>query len=712
MDPDAADAYQPPANEEDATPCADFSGRAAPLVSVHQRISWPEPRGWQGPTSVPHPSRSSPWQPEGGRGSWQWGQSRGGRGNGGPVRGGPGRALSPGHEIRRWLYHSKQRGKVIDGSFLAVSYNILSSQLAADHAPELYWHVPPAVLAWENRRRAILQELRQLAPDIISLQEVDHFDEIQADLASLGYEGTFKGRTGAEMTDGCATFWKADAFSLVAVEELEFRDLNLRENVALLAVLKHQAAPDAPARLLVVANTHILFNPKRGDIKLAQLRHLLAQAHELAQQHAGAPVLVMGDFNSSPESALYQYLSTGQLDLAATDRRNMSGGMESVWHDGRPWQPYRPSTRISILPEPSQSILPVSSTEAARRGISESQNAQAVAAGSADEILEEIPVERGPEGADAPRFETPDDPAVQSGFTGLSASLGRALNNEPGLELKRGRGGQPGPTNEWPASGDSDRQRGSGMDTEEEQVPRRRRLQSEGATGGPAADSDREGSGTSSSGQAESAQNIGFRDRPPDSEEAPELAESTRAPAGAEIAGTSRQQLSGGENFPQLLVNGSLGLESTSTPAAAEPSGRAGVSSGWQSQQRNNWGRRRPPGIDYVWEEEEFLIAAGGGRDSVVRHPLDGLRSAYATVRQPRFRGEATCAREPACTTFHGKARGTVDYIWFSPGLRPIRVLDTPPMQSLQRLRGLPTERWPSDHFCIASEFAFVADSK
>lgn len=51
-----------------------------------------------------------------------------------------------------------------------MSYNILSSQLAADHAPELYWHVPPSVLAWDNRRRAIMQELEQLAPDVISLQ--------------------------------------------------------------------------------------------------------------------------------------------------------------------------------------------------------------------------------------------------------------------------------------------------------------------------------------------------------------------------------------------------------------------------------------------------------------------------------------------------------------------------------------------------------------
>jgi hypothetical protein len=55
-------------------------------------------------------------------------------------------------------------------SFLVLSYNILSSRLAADHAQELYWHVPAHVLSWENRRRAIFQELEQLAPDVICLQ--------------------------------------------------------------------------------------------------------------------------------------------------------------------------------------------------------------------------------------------------------------------------------------------------------------------------------------------------------------------------------------------------------------------------------------------------------------------------------------------------------------------------------------------------------------
>jgi hypothetical protein len=66
--------------------------------------------------------------------------------------------------------HAIRKPTLSAESFLVLSYNILSSRLAADHAQELYWHVPPHVLSWENRRRAIFQELEQLAPDVICLQ--------------------------------------------------------------------------------------------------------------------------------------------------------------------------------------------------------------------------------------------------------------------------------------------------------------------------------------------------------------------------------------------------------------------------------------------------------------------------------------------------------------------------------------------------------------
>ncbi|EFJ30857.1 hypothetical protein SELMODRAFT_89183, partial [Selaginella moellendorffii] len=76
-------------------------------------------------------------------------------------------------------------------------------------------------------------------------------------------------------------------------------------------------------QVLVVANTHILFNPKRGDIKLGQARFDFAQ--ELSSSWGGAQVIVAGDFNSTPSSPLYRYISTAELDVSSLDRRSISG---------------------------------------------------------------------------------------------------------------------------------------------------------------------------------------------------------------------------------------------------------------------------------------------------------------------------------------------------------------------------------------------------
>lgn len=44
---------------------------------------------------------------------------------------------------------------------------------------------------------------------------------------------------------------------------------------------------DAAARI-VIANTHLVFNPKRGDIKLAQLMLLTGKVERQARSRAGA----------------------------------------------------------------------------------------------------------------------------------------------------------------------------------------------------------------------------------------------------------------------------------------------------------------------------------------------------------------------------------------------------------------------------------------
>lgn len=125
------------------------------------------------------------------------------------------------------------------------------------------------------------------------------------------------------------------------------RDLNLNDNTAQVACFRFKNRPTAP--LLVVGNIHVLFNPKRGDIKLGQVRTcnsnsssdacncsrtfysvrraagkqvrwlqvrtLLEAVHRVGCTAAaasgmhGSVALACGDFNSSHHSPLYKYAS-------------------------------------------------------------------------------------------------------------------------------------------------------------------------------------------------------------------------------------------------------------------------------------------------------------------------------------------------------------------------------------------------------------------
>ncbi|XP_018508247.2 carbon catabolite repressor protein 4 homolog 5 isoform X2 [Brassica rapa] len=172
---------------------------------------------------------------------------------------------------------------------------------------------------------------------IMSKMEVDRFDDLDSLLKLRGFEGVHKRRTG-EASDGCSIFWKEKLFKLLHHQEIEFDRFGLRNNVAQLCVLEMNCEdPESKLRVqsseqtstsprrLVVGNIHVLFNPKRGDIKLGQVRLLLERAYKLSQEWGNIPVAIAGDLNSTPKSAIYDFVASADLDTQLHDRRQISG---------------------------------------------------------------------------------------------------------------------------------------------------------------------------------------------------------------------------------------------------------------------------------------------------------------------------------------------------------------------------------------------------
>ncbi|NWH81813.1 ANGE1 protein, partial [Piaya cayana] len=219
--------------------------------------------------------------------------------------------------------------------FRVMSYNILAQDLV-DQSHDLYLHCHPDILNWNYRLPNLLQEIQHWDPDVLCLQEVQenhYLEQLEPTFKEMGFACFYKRRTGTK-TDGCAVCYKHNRFQLISLSPVEYfrpgLDVLNRDNVALVLLLQ----PLLPEGLdlktvspLCVANTHVLFNPRRGDIKLAQMALLLAEIDKIAKTTEGSyyPVILCGDLNSVPYSPLYKFIHNGELSYHGMPAWKVSG---------------------------------------------------------------------------------------------------------------------------------------------------------------------------------------------------------------------------------------------------------------------------------------------------------------------------------------------------------------------------------------------------
>ncbi|NWR52998.1 ANGE1 protein, partial [Regulus satrapa] len=222
--------------------------------------------------------------------------------------------------------------------FRVMSYNILAQDLV-EQGLDLYVHCHPDILNWSYRLPNLLQEIQHWDPDVLCLQEVQenhYWEQLEPTFKEMGFACFYKRRTGTK-TDGCAVCYKHSRFQLISLSPIEYfrpgLDVLNRDNVGLVLLLQ----PVLPEGLglkavspLCVANTHVLFNPRRGDIKLAQVALLLAEIDKIARTTDGSyyPVILCGDLNSVPDSPLYKFIRNGELSYHGMPAWKVVSGQE------------------------------------------------------------------------------------------------------------------------------------------------------------------------------------------------------------------------------------------------------------------------------------------------------------------------------------------------------------------------------------------------
>ncbi|CAB3258843.1 unnamed protein product [Arctia plantaginis] len=232
--------------------------------------------------------------------------------------------------FRTWETVSK-RSYIRDAptfQFKVLSYNVLAQYLLECH-PYLYTDCVPRDLKWNIRASRLYDEITSYAPDILCFQEVQasHLQSFYSKFEEIGYLSIFKQKTGHRQ-DGCAIYFKRSLFEMKDYVSVEFYQPELpilnRDNIGIMVKLVPR---DFPESTVVVATTHLLYNPKRTDVRLAQMQVFLAEIDRFAYYDNGResghhPIILTGDFNSTPDSVVINLLDRGHI--SATSFRDTS----------------------------------------------------------------------------------------------------------------------------------------------------------------------------------------------------------------------------------------------------------------------------------------------------------------------------------------------------------------------------------------------------
>ncbi|MCL7044739.1 hypothetical protein MKW94_009956 [Papaver nudicaule] len=233
--------------------------------------------------------------------------------------------------------------------FRIVSYNILAQcYVKSSYFP----HSPKPCLRFKARSEAVLATLKSLESDFLCIQELDEYDSFyKENVEGLGYSSIYIQRS-AKKRDGCGIFYKCNSAELVLEDTIDYNDLvesvdSVQDETASISSkedfgergdpndprvrLKRDCVgimgafklKDLEQHLIIVANTHIYWDPEWTDVKLAQVKYLLsrlARFKEVASNKFGctSSVVLCGDFNSTPGDKVYEYLISGNSPVIPT----------------------------------------------------------------------------------------------------------------------------------------------------------------------------------------------------------------------------------------------------------------------------------------------------------------------------------------------------------------------------------------------------------
>ena len=189
----------------------------------------------------------------------------------------------------------------------------------------LWWRFGP----WEERLPRIIEELRRVDADVVSLQEVwgaDGTTSAAVIAAELGYEQVFDGTLelspGVIFGNAVLSRWPITGHESRPLPAIEGQD-ELRNVI--------RADVDGPRGPLQVYSTHLNYLAHHSSIRQQQVRAVAEFVHE--SRPRTYPAIVGGDFNAEPHSVEIGML-TGHQSVAVD-----GVVLRDTWRNVHPSQP-------------------------------------------------------------------------------------------------------------------------------------------------------------------------------------------------------------------------------------------------------------------------------------------------------------------------------------------------------------------------------------
>ena len=212
----------------------------------------------------------------------------------------------------------------LSNTVLVMNYNVLAYYFTKyeyfPYCNEAYLHV-------KYRAPRIVNEIEQVNPDILCLQECDFdlFSEYYLpNLEALGYICHYKASSSNRIVINVVCY-KRKAFTVEEEFKIDLNDeLTKRDEAfnkykdATVMCLTHRPS----GKRLIVVNTHLYWNPDFEFVKYGQICKIVKDLEK--KYTVDAPIILCGDFNSLPNSNVLKYIYGDQPDTNNINRGDIN----------------------------------------------------------------------------------------------------------------------------------------------------------------------------------------------------------------------------------------------------------------------------------------------------------------------------------------------------------------------------------------------------